>query len=327
MINKLCKQDTQIEFTKLVNWKMKVIDKAEAEANKTKDIYFLPWIRSDLKYEWYNRAKDEDISYKNYFVIDLDIRKALKELHWVDITNDEIIDLWLMIKEFLQEDNKELSEWSYIVFTWNWLHIYYLNEIWNISKEDYANWVQAIYNIWDNYWGDPLWYADSACKNIARILRLPWSVNQKNGATVKIIAEQDVKSSLVLRIKEFAWEYRVKKQLADQKRKEEIEQKLKMSDWDNKFYETIIWLPAHDIAQILVPDFPYDWKRNFKNKKWWFTWYYYSKDNNAIVNWWSQYFNWWDSNSNWNNFSLVKNHYSYTNAETFAWFKNILKAN
>ncbi|MDA3855014.1 MAG: hypothetical protein PF569_02055 [Candidatus Woesearchaeota archaeon] len=50
----------------------------------------------------------------------------------------------------------------------------------------------------------------------------------------------------------------MKKQLEEQRRKEEIEQKLKMSGSDNKFYETINEIRAYDIAQILVPDFPYD---------------------------------------------------------------------
>jgi hypothetical protein len=325
MLSKLSNAETNIEYTKLVNWRIKIITKEEAWLNKTKDIYFLPGIRTDLEYTGYNRAKDEDIAFKNYFVIDLDIRKNSKELKWIEIDDQEIIDFWLSLKEFLAEEESIFAQWSYIIFTWNGLHIYYINHIWDISKEDYANWVQEIYNMWNEFWGDEVLYADNACKNIARILRLPGSVNQKNGSLVKIIAEQDIKSELISNIKEYAWKVRMKKQLEEQRRKEEIEQKLKMSGSDNKFYETINEIRAYDIAQILVPDFPYDWKRNFKNKKWWFTWYFYSTDNNAIVNWWSRFFNWGDSNSQWCNFALVKNFYWYNNNETFQWFKAILK--
>ncbi|MDA3855013.1 MAG: hypothetical protein PF569_02050 [Candidatus Woesearchaeota archaeon] len=58
--------------------------------------------------------------------------------------------------------------------------------------------------MWNEFWGDEVLYADNACKNIARILRLPGSVNQKNGSLVKIIAEQDIKSELISNIKEYA---------------------------------------------------------------------------------------------------------------------------
>jgi hypothetical protein len=77
-----------------------------------------------------------------------------------------------------------------------------------------------------------------------------------------------------------------------------------------------------------LPEFPYNWRRNFKNQKWWFTWYYYNESTNSICNWGSRYFLFdWDTSSCWDNFQLIKRSKNFTNAETFRFFKDLLNLN
>lgn len=323
-IDNFITEDTQIEFTSIKNWEVKVITKEEAIKNKDSNIYYLPFVRLDLKYVWNLRAKDSDIIKTNKFVIDIDLRNNLD----YEITNDDIMDIADTLKQEL-ETIEYLNEWSYIIFSWNWLHIYYIWDFITVTPEEFSNWIIRIFNKWDEIFWSP-YESDHACRNIWRIFRLPWSVNQKNWAEVKILYQQEVKSSLVSRIPYFAEKTKKELEIENIKRLEETKAILaNFSADDSKFYDIINkQIPAYQIAQLLVPQFPYNWKKNFKNEKGWLTWYYYVKENNTICNWWSRYFLFdWDVNSCWNNFSLVKKSKWFTNAETFRFFKELLNYN
>lgn len=308
------------EYTSIWVNGVSVITQEEANTNTTDNIYYLHWLSDDYEFQEWKRAKDDDIIEKDYFVLDIDLRNNVS----YEITNEDIKKEWQTLAQHLLEEDEYFWEWSKIVFTWNWLHIYYHWIPRYIDKKTYSMWVERIYRQWDKFIWDKAFKCDHACKNISRILRLPWSINQKNWAKVEILAEEDRKSRLFDFIESFA-----KKELEEQEekkriRKQEMEEHLKELWTDGALYEDINKIPAYIIAQWLVPDFPYDWKKNFKNKKWWYTGYYYVEETNTIANWWSRYFDYWDSSSCWNNFSLVKKYNNWTNYETFTYFKKLL---
>ena len=312
---------------------MRVITKEEAFANKTEDIGYLKWVRADFDYSKWKRAWDEDILEKDFFVVDVDMRnnyeeaqkkKGLKKWEYEDVTNEEIIIEWKNFIKTLELDNELFWEWSKVVFTGGGLHIYYFWTERYIAPEVYKTWVKAIYNMWNDYFWTILWKADDACKNIARLLRLPWSINQKNGAKVEILAERKKISKLFNNIEKYAKIEQKRQDKLKQERLKQIEEQLKNFNWDNEFYLKINSIPAYQIAELLIPDFPFNWKKNFKNNKNWLTGYWYCADTNTIVNGWSRHFNWWGDNSCWNNFSLIKRTKNWDNRQTFEFFKQLL---
>jgi hypothetical protein len=314
------------EYIAIWNNKVRVITEQEAKTNITDNIYYLDWVSKTVDYKNWERAKDKDIEEKEIFVIDLDIRNEFKKIYNEDISNEDIIAEWLNMAEQLKLEDEFFWEWSKIVFTWNWLHIYYKWEPKKFTKEEYSMWVGRIYKQWDKLmW----WYlkVDYACRNLARILRLPWSINQKNWAMVEVIAEQDKKSRLFEFIKKFAIAEQQEIEKEKQMRKKEIEQKLKdyWKDW-NKLYDKINSIPAYQIAELLV-NYKYDWKKNFNNWKWGVCWYFFNAKTNTICNWGSRHFNFWWTESCFNNFSLVKHFNDWEDKYVFEYFKNLLKLN
>ena len=118
-----------------------------------------------------------------------------------------------------------------------------------------------------------------------------------------------------------------KKENREIKREQEIKEQLKnFSQDENEFYNKINAIPAHQIAQLLIPEFKLNKNgKNFDNNKWWLTWYYYVEETNTICNGWSRYFEWGSTESCWNNFSMIKNFKNFTNKETFDFYKLILR--
>lgn len=313
---------TITEYVTILDNKVNVVDRVEAFAIRDKNVYFLDGVRSDLDYSKWQRAKDEDVILKDMFVLDIDLRNNCD----YEIENDDIIQIAKDLAEHLEKDDEYFWEWSKIVFTGNWLHLYFSWEWKSFTKEEYSLWVERIYRQWDKCIWEP-YQCDHACKNLARILRLPWSINQKNWATVEIIANRDKKSRLFNLIKSFAKKELQEIKIRDEKKRKELEKQLQNFKWDdNKIYEQINSIPAYLIAQMLIPEFPFDWKKNFKNKKWWYTWYFYCKDTNTIINWGSRYFLFdWTVSSWWNNFCLIKYFKWFDNRQTFQFFTKLLK--
>ena len=310
------------EYTAIwTNGGVRVITEQEAKTNTTDNIYYLNWLANDYEFQEWKRASDDDIKIKSEFCIDIDFRNNCD----FEITNEDIIWEWETLAEFLETEDEYFWEWNKIVFSGNGLHIYYKGTPRSFDKKIYSMWVGRIYKQWDKFMWDEKYKCDHACKNIARILRLPWSINQKNGAKVEILAERKKESRLFDFIESLAKKEMQEQEKEKEKRKKEMEEHLKTFWSDNKMYEEINAIPAYQIAQLLLPQFPYDGKKNFKNENGGYTWYFYNQETNTIVNWWSRYFNWKDTGSGWNNFSLIKNYRNYTNKETFEFFKKITK--
>lgn len=344
MLNRIKSNNSKIEYVSINNWIIKVINEQIALTNKTDNIYFLWGVRNNLVYNWRNRAKEIDIVEKNYVVIDLDIRKKFEEKYNDSLSDEDIIQIWLDIAENLKYRDVILADFDYIVFSWNWLHIYYFWDYKNISPDDYSFWVERLYNRWNDFWWDEIYYADPACKNISRILRLPWSINQKTWWVCKIIFERKWSWRIFNAIEQM-WkiqkqEYIKKRELENKKRIEEYEIKTKINrliQWTKyndkkekleKIFEIIDSIPAYIVAQKILPEYKLskNWK-NFDNLKRWYTGYYYVKDLNAICNWWSRHFNWWDVNSCYSPSVLIKNQYNYSWWEVINYFKQNFKLN
>lgn len=330
MLNRIINKNT--EYCRTASKKdgtstMYGINKEDIEQfKKSESIYFVSWWDLSKKKEVFHRFKDHEIESKNYFAIDIDLRNNLKEKYDEEISNIDIVRTWLDLWKQLIYDHELFWQWSYIVFTWNGLHIYYVWNEYNFKPYQYKLWVKHIFKMWDEYviknWYDCL-VSDHACCNLARILRLPGTINQKNGAKVRIISQQNINSDLLDKIKIYALIEAEESEIKNRIAVEEMSLKNYNSEW-NEDYEKINSIPAYQIAQTLIPNFTFAKNgKNFNNNKKGFTGYYYVKETNTICNGGSRYFLFdWDENSCWNNFSIIKNWFWYTNRETFEWFKD-----
>lgn len=295
-------------------------------SEKSENIFFLGGIR-----EWLlQRASDNDIISKNYFVIDLDIRSEYLKSMLVPCTTEYIIHtayaiIWLLRK------HKYFSEWRFILFSGNGLHIYY---IWDtltvpnqITKETYSAWVETIYREFQEYvrceWIKP----DYNCRNISRIMRLPGTINKKNGLLCRVLYSQPISSRLVNELF-IRGAKSIEKQLSIDNEKEIIykkEQKERIKkSWDQEnIYEMINKeFPAYHFAEEingfkLAPNW-----RNFINEKGWYCWYWYNKEKNIILNGGSSHY--FLNHNGYNPYMIVKEYHNFTDKQTFEFFKNLI---
>ena len=283
------------------------------------NVFFCCWLKEPLN----RRCWDNDIWLKNYFVLDLDIRNNSEE----DISDDEIMACADILEEKLE--NTPFSSWSYIIYSWNWLHIYYVGQTISPEAREYSRGVGYIYKEFEKVVDSPLFKPDYACRNISRIMRLPWSTNQKNWAVVRILKEKNNISPLVWYIDKFAEKEKILEDAEIEKRQKaflETKQRVDLSG-KNSIYDDINQIPAWQVSEWLNPQFKYSGNRNFesdnpKKNKW--TAFYYSESRNCIINWGSSHYNWWTSTSWYGPFELVKYSKDWSNRETFEFFKKLL---
>lgn len=292
---------------------------ADVPRFEEQNIFFCCWLKEELD----ARCNDSNIWEKNYFVLDLDIRNNSKE----EISDEEIKACADILEEALEKT--PFSDWSYIIYSGNWLHLYY---IWNpilVSPEVYSDWVGYIYKEFERILDNPLFTPDYACRNISRIMRIPTSVNQKNWAKVEILKEREVVSGLVSYIPAFAQkEAEIKKAEMEERQKRALDVRKRVeSSGKSSIWDDIDSIPAWKISEWLKPEFKYSWNRNFhsdnpKRNKW--TAFYYSESRNCIINGGSSHYNWRDSNSWWWPFDLVKREKGWSDRETFEFFKKLI---
>lgn len=335
-----------IEFIAIWGNGAKVIPEEYALKTKVTNVYFLANVRKDLVYNWLNRAKDIDIVEKNYLVIDIDLRKQYEEKYKEKISDEDIVTVWKDIAKYLYEEHSYLWDYDFIVFSWNWLHIYYLWEPKQIQADDYSHAMERIMREWDKYWWADIYNSDKACKNIARIIRLPGSVNQKTWKECFVISERQGSWLLFNSIEDLA---KAEKEEVMAKRQQETELKIKEYQKQEKMNRLINWekyeedkeklhrlfkkidsIPVHLIAEKINPQYPLSKnQKNFDNEKWWYCWYYVVKELNAICNWWSKHFLFdWDQNSCWTTSNIIKHHFGLSWWEVIKyarenfWIKN-----
>ena len=295
--------------------------------------YFLSGVSDPTK-----RNMDNDIIEKNYFAFDFDIRNWFKTNESYDIPDDEIKETALDIgKYLLQNPYFWFEDWRFIVFSGGGFHLYY---VWDklkvpddITPKQYSAWVLYLQEKFNRYMQIPYARPDKACRNIARIFRLPWTTNKKYWNKSEILISTEAHSKLVSQLPKL-WNQQIAldDELAELKAKKyhlETSYKLQkelITQWDKDFLEQIILVPAEKILieswKIPIKDFVRE--KNFvdpRDNSYYGFWK--AQDGNYIVTGWSTtispYSNWLE----WlNPFSLVKWLYSLEDKEVYNWFRS-----
>ena len=304
---------------------------ADEIIDKFDDLFFCGWVNNPKKWWVERHTRKTDIWKKNYFAIDVDLRKQYASINWCDfkdVSDEAIFQQINSIKDMLSWDPL-LSQWRYITFTWNWCHVYFVWDLIEISPEDYQDWVKEIYRSWNMYtdnirWEFNYYFADNSTANIDRILRVPYSFNTKESnpwwkKKVQIMYEQDVKSEMVWKLKEYAERYRefMKKNDKTEYKKEST---VKVDNWFmTAFVERCNQLEIRDVLNKLWIRYSwhsvYEWDRK---TNWWKIW------NNWV-------FNFSDDSSDydravWRPYSFVKKYLRHSERkETINRFKENFK--
>ena len=129
---------------------------------------------------WYDKANgrcsDNDFTKKKYIPFDIDIRLNHYERTWEIMTAEQMDKV---IQEILDkvENTSEFSWYSYAVNSWNGLHLYYVWDEIQIDRDTYSKWVEYLQWMLNEIIAP--YECDMAVKNIARIMRLPWTINHR----------------------------------------------------------------------------------------------------------------------------------------------------
>ena len=279
------------------------------EKNKDKDIYFLADVKPELQY---SRAKDSDMLEKSYVYFDFDIRKENE-----NISDDEIVQKSLEAMEKLK--TSKFALWSHFVFTGNGIHIYFTGTPTRVKRMPYSIGYEVVKDEISKIIGIE---ADSSCKNLARIARLPGSYNNKSEVKkVEVICKQDERYNMV----QECMEKGEKKQKMDSLKSEvekEVKREIQIQN-GNKVYEEISKISVVD--ELL--DFFSDWKlepngKNFLTPTGNLSAAYLSSQyENTLICDESREFAGLNKKSV-STFALVKHLYQLDDKQTFEYFKN-----
>lgn len=138
-----------------------------------KDAMYFLWGVVDNK----KRNKDEDIKKKCYVFVDIDIRSIHKEKTGEILSDEKLNEEIDKILNALKV--KDLDWRRYAIHSGNWLHLYYVGKEAEIDKTIYSKGVQVFYNEINSALEKLGYVCDKVCHNIARISRLPWSMNSR----------------------------------------------------------------------------------------------------------------------------------------------------
>jgi len=285
----------------------------EEALTRKEDIFFIASVENPSK-----RSSDDDIIFKNYFFMDFDLRQ-----NYYKQTNDIIDDDTLLLSlEYVKEELKKNWFWDYryIVFTGNWFHIYYVWEWQKFNKEDYKLWVENYFNEVNKIFDDTF-KVDVACKNIARLSRLPWTYNYKRSKywleskECIILEDTGLFSDKIKNISQVANSEKENKLI----NKVNYEIKVSMTNINDPVLEEILKIDISDlIYKYAWLELQRDWK-NFKSPKDWSNIWMFLM-NNVIYITWTHYLS--DKAKWYNSFTFVKTHYNLDNNLTFQWFKD-----
>ena len=155
-------------------------------ANTTKNLYIVGG--ADPSKGLY-RATDGDIHGKNYCFIDIDVREQWKK-EGKEISDEEIKELghWLI---GALADHPFLKLWSYISFSGNGLHVWFMGAVAPVMSVD--DWKLGMKHIFTEFEKHTKLVPDYSCGNVSKLIRLVGSYNNKNGKHVatEILASQD----------------------------------------------------------------------------------------------------------------------------------------
>ncbi len=149
------------------------------QANENRDLYILGGVPVALGLV---RVGDVGVKKKNYFPIDIDVRELWKK-EGKEISDDEIKDLGRWCAGALA-DHAFLCEWSYIVFSGNGIHIWYIGDPAPVYSPEH--WKHGMKFILGEFEKHTKLIPDWSCVNVGKLFRLPGSFNNKNGGHVKV---------------------------------------------------------------------------------------------------------------------------------------------
>ena len=271
------------------------------EKHKTKDLFFLCGVATKKA----QRAEDRDVESRKYVVLDLDIRKERP-----DITDEEIKKEGLSIADAL-EQKEWFDDWSYVVFSGNGIHIYYVGD--GVLADEYCySGIEEFYHKFNDL---GFYHCDTACKNHARILRLPGSYNCKNDPKlVEIIARKNRTSKFMQVVREVG-----------EKRNKEAEESIKnrkiqfQTTHENSTFDAI---NSIHIGEIVSRHFGWEFDgRNFKSPgKSKTKACFVPEGRNIVIPGGSDHIS--KKHKGYCCFSFIAEHVGLNNAQTFEWFRN-----
>ena len=223
-----------------------------------KNLFFSSWIKDPTK----NRSK-ANIWSINRITIDIDFRKQYKSKYWEDISDEDIIQIWIDLWEMLKIDYpNDYWQWNFIVFSWNGIHIHYIWNVYNIQSDiDYDLFRESTLDFYRSYnkiiWDETM-FADEKVWDLWHLFRLPWTINEKEWIKheCKIIAYQDKDSDIVNNMEllfKLAHE-RIKKKQAMWKISNTLREKKQYEKWINPYEWININVNVADVIQILIPE-------------------------------------------------------------------------
>lgn len=279
------------------------LDKFISE-NQDKNLFFLAGVNPDVGMA---RAKNNDVKQRRYIVLDFDIRSDMKEIG--EITNEEIKAEGFRIgKELSRHD--ALKDWSYLIFTGNGIHVYYIGNP-TLCDDFFIEGVQKIYNKVEKLVG---FAPDSACKNSARILRMPNSYNnKKDKKKVEVLVEQERVSDLLDKVRDIG-EQSITKAKQDAQLKN-----IKFSlQSDSSVYEAINQIP---IGQLVAKHFgwTFDGRNFYENGKQKSKACYVPSKENFVVHGGTDHFS--NKNAGYTPFCFIQEVLGLDVKDVFAWFK------
>ena len=283
----------------------------------------------------YTRCKNEDIVSKSYFVVDLDIRLSFLESTGKILSHEELLEKINEVVIILEKN--WFNDYSYSVMTGNWLHLYFSWTEQKFDKDVYFAWVWVIFDAVDNILKETPYRCDTSMKNIARLSRIPWTLNpRKKHKTIKetkekillfdlwntecyIIKEQKQMSMWFGAIKGL-WEKEIEEQT---KKKYEMEQEYfrkSLSNWTSNVFDAICLIPLND---IICEEFWFEQRGDSKLFYWWKKepqGLLYFEDNNVVIHKWCSMRSRWKCDTTYNTFSYIMAREGLDKAQTFKWF-------
>jgi len=252
------------------------------------------------------RVKDCDIARKSHTAIDIDYRSRHP-----DCTDDDIISAGRKLKETLDASPSSFQNYHSIVFTGNGLHVHYVGK--PVQITDKAIWSQGM-KLFIEQFAKKIGFEeeiDRACHNASRLWRVPGSYNCKHEK--KLVRELFAKEahfdlSLIIKAGELPKE---------SKKFSPVKHRL-ISAATGGAYDQIQAIPIEDIV-CQIHGWEFDGKNFHSNGKSDNKGIFKPETENYVVHVGTPHVS--NDKDGYRPFEFVKQHFKFSNAETFAWFR------
>ena len=308
----------------VVNRNLWLLDSYDKIVGMKDNLYFISFLPNDTWYEvveltWKAPRTSKDyIKGVSYARADFDIRRTIHEKENRIISEEELLELKDKLLEWLKQ-NELLGSYTAVIHSGNWLHLYRVGQMIEIDAQIYSEASKEIYRRIKALFPDnPELWPDFACSNIARMLRLPGSINYKEDYRlpphkVEILEYKEENSPLVSELQQIWWDAITEKEKRIMACREELDRNRKYvyhmsGGWD--FLQRLI--NEVDIAELvcgytwwrMAPD----WINFISNKDWNHTWAFVVPEDNIVIHMWTPHLR--DDCKGYNPFTFIKYHYA-----------------